>query len=78
MMKQVFLDYFISPDKRKILQVKQFCQFEILMRIWKSFHEYFTFSEVTITVIWERMAEECCFDLFWSNFQAGSYVIWLN
>ena len=48
------------------------------MIIWKSFHEYFTISKVTITVIWKRMARECCFDLFWSNFKPGSYVIWLK
>ena len=77
MMVQVFLDYFISFNNGNFASSTIF-QFEILMIIWKSFHEYFTISKVTITVIWKRMARECCFDLFWSNFKPGSYVIWLK
>ena len=41
--------------------------------IWKSFHEYFTIFEVTITVIWERTGKECCFDLFDQIFKS---VLW--
>ena len=63
---QVFLDYFISLNKRNILQVKQFfsLEFEILKIIYKSFHEYFTISKLTITVIWKWMVQKFCFDLF--------------